>query len=64
MQTLDLHQAAAFLKIHKETLRRKAASGEIPGAKPGKSWYTRRSRCRPFADPVHLGRCAAGRMIT
>lgn len=38
MHTLDLKQAAAFLKMHPVTLQGKAKSGEIPGAKPGKSW--------------------------
>lgn len=38
MQTLNLQQAAEFLKIHPVTLQAKAKSGEIPGAKPGKCW--------------------------
>ena len=38
MRTLDLKEAAAFLKMHPQTLRSKAVSGEIPGAKPGKNW--------------------------
>jgi excisionase family DNA binding protein len=38
MQTLNLQQAAKFLKIHPVTLQAKAKSGEIPGAKPGKCW--------------------------
>jgi len=38
MKTLDLKEAAAFLKMTPEGLRRKAAMGEIPGAKPGKRW--------------------------
>lgn len=37
-RTLDLEEAAAFLKVSKETLRRKAARGEVRGAKPGKCW--------------------------
>lgn len=37
-KTLDLKGAASFLGIHKETLRERAACGEIPGAKVGKSW--------------------------
>lgn len=36
--TLDLQEAAQFLKMNPEVLRRKAASAEIPGAKPGKCW--------------------------
>lgn len=36
MKTLDLHEAAALLKLHPDTLQRRAKAGEIPGAKPGK----------------------------
>ena len=36
--TLNLSEAAAFLGAHKETIRRLAASGEIPGAKIGRGW--------------------------
>jgi excisionase family DNA binding protein len=35
---LDLNEAAGFLRMNAETLRRKAKSGEIPGAKVGKQW--------------------------
>lgn len=38
MNTLDLHQAAAFLYMHPEEVRRRAKLGLLPGAKPGKSW--------------------------
>jgi hypothetical protein len=38
MNTLDLHQAAAFLHMHPEEVRRRAKLGLLPGAKPGKSW--------------------------
>ena len=38
MKTLDLHEAAALLKLHPDTLQRRAKAGEIPGAKPGKAW--------------------------
>jgi excisionase family DNA binding protein len=38
MRTLDLKEAAGLLKMHWQTLRSKAVSGEIPGAKPGKQW--------------------------
>ena len=38
MKTLDLKEAALFLKMTPEGLRRKVANGEIPGAKPGKRW--------------------------
>ncbi|PPC88686.1 MAG: multidrug DMT transporter permease [Methylotenera sp.] len=38
MNTLNLQQAAVFLKIHPVTLGDKARTGEIPGAKIGKCW--------------------------
>lgn len=38
MDTLDTEQAAEFLRIHPVTLKAKARSGEIPGAKIGKRW--------------------------
>ncbi|HAT8370032.1 TPA: helix-turn-helix domain-containing protein [Legionella pneumophila] len=37
-KTLDIIQAANFLGIHKETARRLAASGELPGVKIGRAW--------------------------
>lgn len=36
--TLDLEAAAALVGLHAETMRRRAKSGQIPGAKPGKEW--------------------------
>ncbi|MFQ5545453.1 MAG: helix-turn-helix domain-containing protein [Acidiferrobacterales bacterium] len=36
--TLDLNEAAAFLKLSPEALRRKAKAGEMPGRKVGKRW--------------------------
>ena len=38
LKTLNLEEAAAFLKIHAVTLSEKAKSGEIKGAKIGKRW--------------------------
>lgn len=37
-ETLDLYEAADFLKMHWQTLREKALAGLIPGAKLGKRW--------------------------
>lgn len=36
--TLTLQEAAAFLKLHPEELRRRAKAGQIPGAKVGRAW--------------------------
>lgn len=38
MKTLNLQQAADFLKIHPDTLRHRAAQGKIPAYKPGRAW--------------------------
>jgi len=38
MQILDVLEAAAFLKMNPEVLRRKAKLGEVPGRKVGKKW--------------------------
>lgn len=35
---MDLKQAAVFLGMHPEEVRRRATVGLLPGAKPGKSW--------------------------
>jgi hypothetical protein len=37
MNTLDLKQAAVFLRMHPEEVRRRVKLGLLPGAKPGKS---------------------------
>lgn len=38
MNTLDLIEAASFLKMNPEVLRRKAKTGHVPGRKAGKCW--------------------------
>jgi len=38
MKTLSLLEAAAFVKLHPEELRRRAKLGLAPGAKIGKCW--------------------------
>jgi len=38
MQTIDIQEAAQFLKMNEEVLRRKARRHEIPGKKAGKRW--------------------------
>ncbi len=38
METLDLKEAATFLKMNPEVLRRKAKSQEVPSRKAGKRW--------------------------
>ena len=38
VETLDLEEAADFLKLHPCTVRQRACAGEIPGYKPGRRW--------------------------
>ncbi|WP_242605417.1 helix-turn-helix domain-containing protein [Legionella anisa] len=38
IKTLNILAAANFLGAHKETIRRLAASGELPGVKIGRGW--------------------------
>ncbi|WP_084615986.1 helix-turn-helix domain-containing protein [Solimonas flava] len=38
MQTLDLYEAAAFLRMSPAVLRAKAREGLVKAAKPGKRW--------------------------
>ncbi|PSJ18144.1 helix-turn-helix domain-containing protein [Nitrosomonas supralitoralis] len=38
MKTLNLDEAAQFLKLHPEEVRRRAKAGIIPSAKLGKRW--------------------------
>ncbi len=38
IETFDLIEAANFLRMNPEILRRKAFAGEIPGTKSGKGW--------------------------
>ncbi len=40
---LNLQEAARLLRMHPETLKRRARQGEIPGHKIGKRWYFRES---------------------
>lgn len=38
MNTFNLEEAALFLKLHPEEVRRRAKAGIIPGVKLGKRW--------------------------
>jgi hypothetical protein len=38
MRTLDLKEAADFLKLHYEEVRRRAKAGIVPCVKLGKRW--------------------------
>lgn len=45
---LDSQQAAALMRVHPETVKRRARSGEIPGIKLGKIWRFRASGLESF----------------
>ncbi len=55
MRTLDLKEAAAFLKMTPEGLRTKAAKGDIPGAKPGKRWCFREDDLAEYLRSLYSG---------
>ncbi len=38
MKTYNLQETANFLKVHAETVSRLAKTGQLPGAKIGRSW--------------------------
>lgn len=38
MRTLDISEAADMLKVHENTIMELAGTGDIPGAKIGRSW--------------------------
>jgi hypothetical protein len=38
IDTLNLNEAAEYLKMNAEVLRRQAKAGKVPGRKTGKSW--------------------------
>jgi hypothetical protein len=50
MQSLDLIEAATFLKMNAEVLRRKAKAGDIPSRKIGKRWVFIREHLADFVS--------------
>ncbi|HAT9646611.1 TPA: helix-turn-helix domain-containing protein [Legionella pneumophila] len=38
MKTMNILQASQFLGVHKESLRRMAVNGQLPGVKIGRRW--------------------------
>lgn len=51
---LDPDGAARLLKVHPETVRAMAASGEIPARRVGKSWRFRRAALLEHVTPMSL----------
>ena len=61
MNTLDLNEAASFLKMNPEVLRRKARAGQVPGRKAGKCWIFVKEHLADwvsgrYSEPRHLSR--------
>ncbi|MFC1772403.1 helix-turn-helix domain-containing protein [Pseudomonadota bacterium] len=55
MRTLDLKAAAAFLHMSPATLRQRAKTGMIPGAKPGKRWVFIESDLVAYLQTLYSG---------
>jgi len=49
-EVLNVHQAAAFLGAHAQTIRKLARSGALPAFKVGKDWRFRRTALLQWAD--------------
>lgn len=54
-QTWGIKEAAAFLRIHPDTLAERARAGEIPGCKIGRSWVFMPELLNQYLE----ARCAA-----
>jgi excisionase family DNA binding protein len=52
---MDALDAAAFLGVHVETIRRLARRGEIPSFKVGKDWRFRRDALERWSDTQRAG---------
>lgn len=49
---LDSQQAAELMRVHPETVKRRARKGEIPGMKFGKLWRFRISALESFVQEM------------
>lgn len=54
IRTLDLKQAAEFLKISPRLLSQKAAKGEVPGAKVGRCWCFREDDLAQYIRSLYV----------
>lgn len=50
IEILKAHEAAHFLKLNEQTVRRLARSGELPGFRVGGSWRFKRSTLSEWAE--------------
>ena len=51
---LTIHEAAAFLGAHPQTIRKLAKTGEIPSYKVGRAWRFHRDALQRWVDTHHL----------
>lgn len=43
-------EAAVFLKVAEETVRRRVRSGDLPASKKGTQWFIRKEELQAFAN--------------
>ena len=56
MRTLDLREAAQFLRMSPAVLRRKARQGLVKAAKPGKRWVFLEDDLAVYLGALYAGR--------
>lgn len=56
MRTLDLPEAAAFLRMSPAVLRRHACEGRLKAAKPGKRWVFLEDDLAAYLGQLYAGR--------
>jgi hypothetical protein len=64
METLNLEQAAKFLKLHPEELRRRAKVGRVPAAKVGKCWVFLESDLADYLRSLYASPRQALRVVS
>jgi excisionase family DNA binding protein len=63
MVSFDLNEAADFLKMHRESLRRLAISGEVPARKVGKKWVFIREHLADYVSGRYIQQGGGLRVI-
>jgi hypothetical protein len=56
MRSLDLHEAAGFLRMSPAVLRRHAREGRLKAAKPGKRWVFLEDDLAAYLGQLYAGR--------
>jgi excisionase family DNA binding protein len=63
MVSFDLNEAADFLKMHRESLRRLAISGDVPARKVGKKWVFIREHLADYVSGRYIQRAGGLRVV-